>query len=211
MVMKIFIFKTLILLLIIGKANAQENNQSFLVMGMPQYLVIEGLRIDMELKTKKPNQWITISPMVFLKNNEKNLKTRNESVETISGGGLGISFKQFLLNKQGPCGAYFAYGPLYQYYKIGNTGNYWVEKNKEYFEENGRYSAQIHKFGGNCIIGSQFKFLENLYGDIFIGFGIRYSLLIYEGKIGSNYNSNWMDKGFSGILLVSGIRIGVGL
>ncbi|MBN2520842.1 MAG: hypothetical protein JXB17_10085 [Bacteroidales bacterium] len=192
-------------------ANGQENEPKTLIMGVPQYLIIDGLRIDFDFK-RKTNQWLTISPIVYLKNNEKNFsKEYNSDNNSIIGGGLGILFKEFLLNKPGPKGIYFAYGPLYQYNKINTTGNYWIDVNLEKHETEGLYATQIHKAGANCTIGGQFKIAENLFGDIYLGFGVRYSFLIHNNGEGSRFNSSWIDHGYSGILLVSGIRIGIGM
>jgi len=203
---KIFLIITIIIS-INQYIKSQDKNSSFLVMGVPQYLITNGLRIDFDLKTQKPKKWVVLSPIIYLNQNSDNYMFD----ENIYGGGLEITFKQFLSKEDNGKGVYVAYGLRYVYNNIEKEGEYWIERNKLYYEETGKYTTQIHKSGLNCFLGTQFDITKNLLADVYIGFGFRYSLLDYSKGEGSRFSSSWIDYGYSGILLVSGIRIGVGL
>ena len=203
---KIFII-TLIIIGIILPVKSQDNSSSFLVMGVPQYLITKGLRIDFDLKTQKPKKWVVLSPILYLNQNSDDYLYD----ENIYGGGIEVTFKQFLSKEDNAKGVYFAYGPKYVYNSIEKEGEYWVERNNLIYEETGIYTTSIHKLGINCFLGTQFDITENLFTDVYIGFGFRYSFLDYSEGEGSSYSSSWIDYGYSGILLVSGIRVGVGL
>ena len=60
-------------------------------------------------------------------------------------------------------------------------------------EVEGKYTVNFYKLGGNCIIGGQFKIFDNLYADIYLGFGMRYTFQSSEDGELNRYDSSWID------------------
>ncbi|MFW6222219.1 MAG: hypothetical protein ACOC3T_01270 [Bacteroidota bacterium] len=54
-----------ILSLLFGAVRAQEKEYKLLVMGSPQHLAINGLRVDLDLPLKRSWQWLVLSPTFY--------------------------------------------------------------------------------------------------------------------------------------------------
>lgn len=210
-----------------SEETAEENK--LLVMGVPQYLLVDGLRIDLDFKMNNPKKWLVVSPIIYLQGNAKNPwyggyyydyeyshdNYSSSDFESLQGFGLELIFKQMFSKKTNGTGIYLGCGPVYRFTQLERDGLYWIEGTLNGIpttvEETGLYYTDIHKVGANCILGVQFQIFDNFYGDLFLGFGMRYSFVSSSKGTGHQYNSSWVDYGYSGVLMVSGFRIGVGL
>ncbi len=182
---------------------------------VPQYAFISGLRIDYERKLKNDDHWLVLAPQMYLNTNGNN---GFNDYDQMTGFGMNVYFKMFLARSRTTnitngfprTNVYFSVGPTYQHFNISNTGQIpyeVVENGITYIRfETGEVSTIINKYGGNANFGVQFafgSFLLDMYG----GIGIRYAL-DSEGKLADIYNDNWINYGYSGILLDGGLRLG---
>ena len=73
----------------------------------------------------------------------------------------------------------------------------------------GEITTHIYKFGGNFIIGAQIVIGQVMYIDPYIGLGIRFSFDDQSKGLHGYYNEWWGDMGYSGTLMVGGVRFGL--
>ena len=91
-------FKFIILFVflnIFNQIKSQTEEPKILIMGVPQYLLVEALRIDIDLRMPEKNKWTVVSPIIFLQNNPDGVGI-NGDFESLRGGGLEVTFKQIL-------------------------------------------------------------------------------------------------------------------
>ncbi|NJK98636.1 MAG: hypothetical protein HC905_30285 [Bacteroidales bacterium] len=68
----------------------------------------------------------------------------------------------------------------------------------------------INKFGGDIIIGYQTFAFDRLVVDIYAGLGGRYSEYKFKGQTKLKFNDFLYDYGFTGNILLVGVRLGLG-
>jgi hypothetical protein len=178
---------------------------------VPQYAAISGIRIDYERKIKNGKQWIQLGPQIYLDNNGYN------NFSKLTGYGMNAYYKMYLFHSKrkntnglARTTLYFSTGPTFQHYNLVSTEEVpyeSVELGITYIRfASTEVTTKINKFGGSAIFGMQFtfdRFLLDLYG----GIGIRYSV-DEDGNMVEFFNDDWIDLGYSGILLEGGIRLG---
>lgn len=178
---------------------------------VPQYAAISGIRIDYERKIKSGKQWLQLAPQIYLDNNGYS------NIDQLTGFGMNAYYKLYLSHskKKNTNGLsrttlYFSAGPTFQHYNLINTEEIpyeSVELGISYIRfASGDVTTKINKIGGNVNFGMQFAF-ERFILDLYTGIGIRYAM-DENGKLMDDYNNDWLDFGYSGILLDGGVRLG---
>jgi hypothetical protein len=185
----------------------EESRYSFGI--VPQYAIINGLRTDFEFKLNNRNNWLVLAPQLYISNNG-NL---NWDYNKMLGAGIEIQHKIFVNKTPNKKGVYFAYGPTFNYFSVkdnGLTAQAFEEDGANYFGlEEGEITTNIYKIGGNFIVGVQIVIAKVMYIDPYVGMGIRFSFDDQTTGLHDYYNEWWADMGYSGTLMVSGVRIGV--
>ena len=191
--------------------NSQNNEPKILVMGVPQYLFMNGIRIDVDYCYKNKS-WIVFSPQYYNYNSSlgNDAFGLSDEYETLSGAGLYISLKR-MMSKYSSKGLYIAGGAGYNYFDV-------FTKNKRVWEEfePGRYApvykdytVSINKIGINALLGTQFSIFNVVYFDLYIGFGMRYAFRKIPENSFTFFNTSNSDYGYRGTLFVSGFRVGL--
>ncbi len=181
---------------LIGKAQPYEDK--LLIMGSPQHLIIGGLSLDFDVKIK-PNSWLVFSPQYYIDVNNTGGGIFLSGYNSMSGGGLGIANKLFLSKYP----FYFSYGAAYHYFDISRDLS-----NPYNYTFNQQENIAINRITGKCIIGFQKALFEHLYLDLFLGFGVRYSM--YDKNSSISVSNTFLDLGYSGVMPFGGFRFGVG-
>ncbi|MDF1549917.1 MAG: hypothetical protein P1P88_18975 [Bacteroidales bacterium] len=203
-----------------------HSNKSIILFVVPQYLMLNGIRIDVDFRQKDANKWWMLSPYYYYSNrNSINIlrNSRGESAypefeyDKLIGVGLGVGRKHFLLKESISTGFYFKYGASYRHFDIQTSIPLFVE----YIGDDGLtyqhleqkpYSLKIENFRLNGEIGYQFETrAQKLFFDFYAGFGASYSFHNSAQENSIEYNRNSIDYGFTGVLLTGGVRIGVAL
>ncbi len=176
---------------------------------VPQYAIMNGFRTDIDIRLNKPGQWLVFGPQFYINTGNSDLW----SYEELSGFGIDLSHRIYMKSKTQPKGPYLAYGPVLQYFSIRDNGlvSYvFEESGSEYI---GLHDDLIHtnifKFGGNLMIGLQALISDVFYIDTYLGTGIRFSYDDRVKGLHGYYNDGWLDLGYSGTLIVGGVRFGV--
>ena len=213
------IFVSIILAFLILNLNAQENpTHSTLVMGVPQYLLIGGVRIDIDKQTGVGNKWLIFSPSIYYNytENSGSFSIGRNDYKRLLGAGLEVSRRIFLTKQVKNSGFYWSFGGGYKYFNLNVSDYLWetIPGNLVQYHLSSTqkdYSISIHSLSMNSIMGFQKEVYEALYIDVFVGFGIKYG--IYDQPFGSfkRYNEAGWDYGYRGTMFVGGIRFGVGL
>lgn len=195
----------------------------------PQYVFKNGMRFDIEYNLKNKKQWIGISPQIYYSNNggyfdnffnydysynEYNDLNSN-GFDTLTGFGLEFYHKIFLLDRNKAAGFYFNYGVKFNYFDLKYSTYSWeteIIDNLEYIEYLPTTQSHIiNKLGFNLIIGRQFELSDYLYIDLYTGVGMRYSAHSKDVNVIKSFDNSIVDFGYSGSLLLLGVKIGVGL
>lgn len=195
--------------------NAQENpeggeNAKLAISIVPQYTLIGGIRLDIDKRIGETNSYLVFSPQFYSNRNDL---FWNFSYDQLTGAGLKVHHRYFMVNKPRPEGLYIQYGVSYNYTRIKYTDIDWVNTDfggsSAQVEDEVTVVENIHKMGGDAIIGIQVSAYENLIVDFYLGVGYRGS--IYQGKrtyFDSEYLSIF-NPAHRGVLPIGGFRIGV--
>lgn len=177
---------------------------------VPQYTASGGLRFDIDMRiSKKSNQWLIVSPQVYMLSGDRFLHDINE----LTGFGLDVKHKIYIKpNAMKPEGFYVQYGVMFQHFAITDERYHsysYIENGVEYFGVTyGETKTQLNKFGGNFHLGYQWIVGDRIYVDLYAGPGIRLSKNNISDGFDTLFNDYWVDYGYSGTLLDAGFRIG---
>jgi hypothetical protein len=222
------IFIALVLLLSAGttfKAASQEKKEFNLILsGVPQYIITNGIRVDLDIHQKETSNWLIISPYYYFNNSSVDLLNQGGSedyydpytYDRMIGVGLGIGRRTFLSKEPVSHGVYLNYGATYKYFNIDGDNFTWVEQTGsdglQYIEMTDiKYTMNVHSMAANAVIGYQTQIIPSLYLDIFFGFGVKYAVHSSPEDVKIKYNRASNDYGFTGTHLVAGIRFGIGI
>jgi hypothetical protein len=179
---------------------------------VPQYAFVNGFRPDFDFRLgKAKNQWLIVSPQIYLSSERNGLFKYNN----MWGTGLEIQHRHYLKagNNQ-PEGAYLGYGPVFQHFSIDEERLYSekvIENGIEYtFIKYGPVTTNINKFGFTLTSGYQALISNVVYFDFYIGAGIRLSF-DDSGTSGFSriYNGWYGGYGYSGTMITAGVRVGM--
>jgi hypothetical protein len=202
----------------------EKKEHNFLIMGVPQYIIANGLRIDLDIHQKESPNWLILSPYYYFDHYSVDLMNIGGSedyydpytYDKMTGVGMGISRKTFLSKESVSNGFYLLYGADYKYFDINGNNFTWVE----YIGTDGfpyqemkdiKYDMYIHSIGGCTSIGYQAQIISSLYFDFYLGFGVKYAFYKSPQHVTVKYNRGINDLGYTGTHMVGGIRIGIGL
>jgi len=190
---------------------------------VPQYAIINGIRIDYERRIKKgSNQWIVATPMFFIDNNNPYYYYDDgdyASYETMTGIGINVYFKNIVYKsnrvnwKSGlpRHSLYLSFGPSYQHFSLTNTEEVavpFIDNGITYFQfEQQNIKKPINRFGGVADVGWQLAF-DRFLLDLYLGVAVKYSTG-EDGVIIKTSYSSWTNLDYSGILLDGGLRVGM--
>lgn len=186
----------LITLTVFQFTKAQETGINEMLAFHPFHLINNGIRIDYDHKLTSKH-WIQVSPQFYAaeRTDDSDFRNYNELL------GVGFSiFHRIYLSNQTEFGTYFSYGFTYSNFNL------------KYDEDNSGLvntaETNINKFGGDIVIGYQSVAFEKLVIDLYAGLGSRYSSRTYIGTMQRKFNKLMYDYGYTGNVLVAGIRIG---
>ena len=207
-----YLYITLLFIPLFVNAQQSENdfeNQTFKLGIVPQYGIVNGTRLDLDFRLKNPKSWIVFAPQIYIHDQG----TLQWDYDRMFGIGLEVQHKIFLVTQMDKRSAYIAYGPVFNYYSIKDnalTPVEFVEDEATYIGITDRVeTTSLYKLGANLIIGIQYIVSERFYFDPYIGTGIRFSFDNKTSGLHKMYNEWWGDMGYSGTLIVGGIRFGV--
>ncbi len=218
-----YILTVFIGILICNISMAQENDtETVVAFIVPQYLITNAIRVDVDFRKSESNKWWVISPYYYSDGSDYSILNRSNSdfnqnkYESMYGVGIGVARKMFLKSDETAKGFYATVGLTYKYISIQGDNFTYMETTGDdgltyYQMADLMYTININSYSGSVIIGHQFNPLPKFYIDMFIGFGLKYSTHDSPEKVAITYNRGSIDYGYSGTQFIGGIRLGVGL
>lgn len=211
----------------VSAQSGAMNEHTWRISYEPQYLIINGLKLNIEKRMRRQTDWLIISPSLYYKEYETvdiseydytydNGFTTTKNIKAVKGAGLAIENRLLLTTPSFNRSIgfylvpYFSYGLSYNFFEITREDFGFVtipEDGVPYMYEGYVQSkTNIHKAGLNFTLGLQAEVMEDVVTECYLGFGMRYS--IYDGDY--KYNKSSLDYGYKGFLLLGGFKIGVG-
>lgn len=167
----------------------------------PFHLIQNGIRVDYDRNICR-NHWIQIGPQFYVA--ERSNDNYYGDFKNLMGVGISAFHRIYLGKTQQPLGVYFSYGLTYNYFNLQYNdlpNNSITPKIAE---------TTINKFGADIVIGYQTAVFDKLILDFYAGLGGRYSEKTYTGTQHRSFNEQMGDYGFTGNVIVLGIRLGFG-
>ena len=199
-----------------NQLKAQEKETyNVLIMGVPQFLVLNGIRVDIDKNIKGTNRWIVFSPEIYNGKGEGiiDVASRDFLLDKVVGAGMGCAFKYVFSKKSNAQGIYLAGGGAYQYFDIKSQGIIWSPESEGSVtleQRIGQVHTTINKIGVHSYIGYQSKLTDEFMVDFFVGFGLRLSIDNTDQNGITDLGVFPGDYAYSGTTLVAGIRFGLG-
>ena len=194
---------------------AQEKSYRYMVMGVPQHILNNSVRIEIDLAQKNSRKWLTLAPQLYYAGEDSNNNLSTQDYESLKGAGFELLSRTFLTGKNHGEGIYLSWGGGYRFVSIGIDDYIWKPYTENglnfYRQQQAKLNINTHGLSGRVTAGYQFNLSDIMYADIFVGFGIKYTL--YDRPQGSyhTFNQNSLDYGYTGTLFVGGFRLGVAL
>lgn len=177
----------------------------------PTYSFIHGLKLNFDFPLKSKRQYLITQPIIFFNNNNNDLfESRN--YESMQGFGLQLGHRIYLQPKNFLKSIYFQYNTLAHRYKTNHDELAPVESLQDgiYYTnfEQSKFSKKFTKTGFDVLFGKQY-FMDDLFVfDIYTGVGFRYTIDT-KFKQFHDFSNYWTSIGYSGIVLIGGIRLGI--
>lgn len=203
----------IILLAFLTNINAQDDKRGFILTLEPQYLANQGLKVNFELQLNEKSQWLVIAPQLYFNPSGENNEFASNYYEEMAGIGVDIYHKFYGGKRTMPLGTYIGYGLTGQFFSLKYNAETWEE-----IQQNGQQylvskyvdvKHDIFKTGVNLICGYQFLVDNYLVLDFYGGAGIRYTFNNATIDNYREYDENYIDIGYRGMLLVGGVKIGM--
>ena len=210
--------RTIIILLLVTlswTASAQEtDSKNLIVTAVPQHILNNAIRFEIDFPMANRSKWLTIAPQLFYRAEDFEDAFNHPDYDKLIGGELDFLNRKYLVSEAHGSGFYFAYGGGYRFLKVTTTNQLW-QKHPEYGLDwyrlnHEQYNINIHGINGKALTGYQMVIYDNLVADAYIGFGLRYSFTDEPEGNFLKFNRNVNDYAYRGMLLVGGIRIGMG-
>jgi hypothetical protein len=199
--MKKFILLLLLFIPFLNVTPQEGKSHETIYSFLPQYLINRGIRIDIE-KQLGSRHFLQICPQFYLsERDEDNFSLDKNRFSYIIGGGLNVYHKIFAFEEFKDYGLYLSYGISYNYFYV------------EYTDDSGEIDisakGNIHKAGGDLILGYQFFIRKVVSVDLFTGLGTRFSYMDANGADTDRFNTGYYGYNYTGNILLLGLRIGV--
>lgn len=167
---------------------------------LPTYMLVNGLRVDYDFALT-PNHRIQLGPVLFFMDRQFDFNDNIMGINRQTGAGLHLYQRYYPGDGFGNTPVYIAYGGLWHYNHL--TWNETIGINE--FE---RYTT-INRVGGDVIIGLHVMAANVLMLDFYTGLGLRHSTYKSDAQYPDFFRGTWFSPGFSGTLMILGVRIGV--
>jgi hypothetical protein len=184
------------------------------IMGVPQHLFQNGIRIEIDKPLRHSNTWLTIAPSMYYREKRGNYFFGNYNVHGVAGVGLDIYYRRYMSSAPSS-GLYISAGGGYRFIRQKYIGDRWetfTEKGLSFYRYNNEpWYKKIHTANIRLVTGYQFLAAENFATDFFVGFGLRLSAFGNEDSASLVHSGgNYTNMSPNGIIVAAGVRIGVG-
>lgn len=156
---------------------------------LPQYMIVGGMRMDFDYQLNS-KAWLTVAPAFYYTDNSYMWEPDNTSY---TGVGAFVNYRYFPSGK----GVYALTGLNYRY----------LNTKYSKYDDVSELKAKFNTFGFDIAVGYQFLLVEQIFLDMYLGWGFRYSLDGSDEEE-SYWSDAFLDLAYSGFLPVAGVRVG---
>lgn len=200
----------LLILILSAKFSIAQDSASFFVAWSPGQVLFNGLRADVGIKSFK-NSWLVVSPQFYYSNGNDLFGEESDYTE-MTGYGLTMMYRYHIFENAAAKGPYMGFGILYNHYLVEYENFDWYETDFTGVDattyglvEN---TTEMNKIGPEILIGYQFVIGNKMMLDIYWGTGIRKSFSKFSSVEPRRFDDSMVNFGYSGIVLLTGIRFG---
>jgi hypothetical protein len=202
----------------ISYGQSEATKKKALVSIMPQVLFKNGIRFDIEKKSSRYS--FTIAPQFYsglIKGYSMNYdhQTSDFRNSKLNGYGIELIGKTYVKNNRDDIKPYIGLGFNYNHFGIRYEKEDWhsyIVDGIEYYSLDWKKSHQkINRAGVNFMAGALFFIDEVIFMDMYIGIGSRRSFIKDDLDKPQNFSSGFINYGYSGPVLLGGIKLGISL
>ena len=209
-----------------GESRYAQTQKKITFAVQPFQVFNNGLRYDFEVRLGNGPGWLQFGPAFYYKTFNENENPGyyyegkichnqwlnwdlHEPFSGLKGGGLDLNYKHFIDPRRS---VYVAFGVSYAHFDV----KYWswgldgfIEDGLQYHAYSQRFrTQQIDRFGVNNFIGHQIPSRGAFLFDVFGGYAFRFASYDEDKPA---FARNAYSYGYSGIVLLMGIRLGFGI
>jgi hypothetical protein len=199
-----------------AQISVKNQEQSTRIMLVPQYLINNGFRIEIDRSLKEKNRWITYAPTIYYRDKKSNTWFNESNVHGVAGVGMDVFYRWYPSRNSKSGRAFLSAGGGYSFISRKFKGNRWeeyLENNLTYYRYDTDYwNASYHIINLRATAGFHIIKAQYFSMDYYLGFGIKYSLVdkpenyVYY----NNADDSIFDPDYRGFLIVTGLRLGIG-
>ncbi|MFP4289346.1 MAG: hypothetical protein ACLFQS_08810 [Bacteroidales bacterium] len=205
------LFITLLFISLGLYSQEENNNQKVWIMGVPQHLFNNGIRIETDLRLKgDKNHWIVIAPAFYYRDKPGNFYSERWDTEGMEGAGINLYYRRYMTGESETW--YLSAGGGYRWVNYKMKGYRWNEFRENdltfYVYDDDNYNVSYSTMKADAMIGFRMVPDPNFAMDVYSGFGFRYTHNMQPDNIYKPIGGDGMNN--SGFVFLLGIRIGVG-
>ncbi|MDA3883517.1 MAG: hypothetical protein PF481_09550 [Bacteroidales bacterium] len=188
---------------------ARPNTNTYIWSIAPQFTAEHAMRIDLEKRLKNGSS-VILAPRFYVKSGDSDEGTNDGKMLGLGGE---VFHKIRITDLSNPIRGYITYGMLYNYYDVIQVDVEWVWDEtlgvSTMIGSDKEKHTGVHKFGPDLAIGLEMEPIERFIIDMYAGVGARYSFVAYGDKEFINTHSSIFDIGYTGIVPLIVLKVGV--
>lgn len=184
------------------------------IMGVPQYLFENGIRIEIDRRIQESHNWITWSPTIYYRGQPGSWISGNYDVQSLAGMGLEVLYRWYPAGFGYQGGVYVSGGGGYRYMSQKIKGYQWDDFQQDgltfYDYNNGIWYRISQTYSLRGIVGYQLVSNKHLGLDLYVGLGAKYSIIDKPEGAMAYFTENHNPFTGSGFFITGGFRMGIG-
>lgn len=195
-------------------ANEPYRHSTF-VMGVPQHLFQNGIRIEIDKPLGHRQHWLILAPTVYYKGKQGSWFSNRRLMQNMQGAALETMYRYYPGWRSQGGGAYFSAGIGIRYIRFRYSGYRWNEYMQDgltfYNYDTGSWNRNLTTSSLKLTLGYQKVFNRHFTADLFFGAGFRYTVANQPPDVAITFYSNSPESlDYTGLHLTGGIRFGMG-
>lgn len=209
MIKKITLF--FFILSLFPRSLIAQDSLYYSVAWSPASIFFNSFKIDFGIKATQ-NSWFILSPHVYYSNGFEIFD--DDNFTEMYGYGGTLLFRSFIIDNALPKGPYFGVGLFYSHFSVKYEDTDWYRIEYTGLSAitygNAEHTTTIDKLGPDFIFGHQFVIGRDMIIDMFWGAGLRKSFFASSTDLAPRKFDGFITGyGYSGIVFLTGVRIGM--
>lgn len=194
--------------------EVEPYRHSSFVMGVPQHLFLNGVRVEVDKPLGNQQKWLIVAPTVYYKGKRGSWFSPRRLMDGMEGVGLDVMYRYYPSWRAGGGGGYLSAGGGVRYVSFRYSGYRWDEYLQDdltfYRYDTGTWRRQLTTANIKFTLGYQKVFKGHFAIDLFVGAGFKQTFVKQPADVTIIFNNNPENFDYTGLLLIGGIRFGMG-